>query len=68
MEHFGELEQALEAGADIIMLDDFDLEGRGTAVALVNGRAKLEASGGEGNDPAGDRAIRGGLHFNWGID
>ena len=46
VENFDELEQALSAGADIIMLDDFDLEGMRKAVALVNGRAKLEASGG----------------------
>jgi nicotinate-nucleotide pyrophosphorylase (carboxylating) len=46
VENFAELEQALAAGADIIMLDDFDLEGMGKAVALVNGRARLEASGG----------------------
>ena len=46
VENFDELEQALAAGADIIMLDDFDLEGMRKAVALVNGRAKLEASGG----------------------
>lgn len=46
VENFDELEQALKAGADIIMLDDFDLAGMGKAVALVNGKAKLEASGG----------------------
>jgi len=46
VENFDELEQALSAGADIIMLDDFDLEGMRKAVALVNGHAKLEASGG----------------------
>lgn len=46
VENFEELEQALEAGADIIMLDDFDLEGMGKAVAFTGGRAKLEASGG----------------------
>ena len=46
VENFGELEQALEAGADIIMLDDFDLVGMGKAVAFTAGRAKLEASGG----------------------
>ncbi|MEZ5505365.1 MAG: carboxylating nicotinate-nucleotide diphosphorylase [Gammaproteobacteria bacterium] len=46
VENIDELEQALSAGADIIMLDDFDLEGMRKAVALVNGHAKLEASGG----------------------
>lgn len=46
VENFEELEQALAAGADIIMLDDFDLEGMRKAVAFTAGRAKLEASGG----------------------
>lgn len=46
VENFEELTQALAARADIIMLDDFDLEGMRKAVALVAGRAKLEASGG----------------------
>jgi nicotinate-nucleotide pyrophosphorylase (carboxylating) len=40
-----ELEQALEAGADIIMLDNFTLDDMREAVALCSGRAKLEASG-----------------------
>lgn len=41
-----ELEQALQAGADIIMLDEFSLEDMEHAVATTAGRAKLEASGG----------------------
>ncbi len=41
-----ELAQALEAGADIIMLDEFSLEDMETAVTLTAGKAKLEASGG----------------------
>ncbi|CAN0594203.1 carboxylating nicotinate-nucleotide diphosphorylase [Marinobacter sp. M-5] len=41
-----ELEQALQAGADIIMLDEFSLEEMERAVARTAGRAKLEASGG----------------------
>ena len=45
-ENLDELEQALEAGADIIMLDEFSLEDMRTAVATTGGRAKLEASGG----------------------
>ncbi|MCG5536307.1 carboxylating nicotinate-nucleotide diphosphorylase [Ectothiorhodospira mobilis] len=45
-EDLGEVDQALEAGADIIMLDDFDLEGMRQAVARVAGRCPLEASGG----------------------
>jgi nicotinate-nucleotide pyrophosphorylase (carboxylating) len=41
-----ELEQALVAKADIIMLDNFSITQTKTAVAFVNGKAKLEASGG----------------------
>ena len=45
-ENFSEVQQALEAGADIIMLDDFSLEQMREAVAWVAGRCRLEASGG----------------------
>lgn len=45
-ENLDELEQALKAGADIIMLDEFSLEDMRTAVATTQGKAKLEASGG----------------------
>ncbi|HLT13568.1 MAG TPA: carboxylating nicotinate-nucleotide diphosphorylase [Marinobacter sp.] len=45
-ENLEELSQALEAGADIIMLDEFSLADMATAVKRVAGRAKLEASGG----------------------
>lgn len=41
-----ELEQALAAGADIIMLDEFSLDDMRRAVARTAGAAKLEASGG----------------------
>lgn len=46
VEDLNELRQALEAGADIIMLDELSFEDIRTAVALSAGRAKLEASGG----------------------
>lgn len=45
-ENLDELEQALAAGADIVMLDEFSLADMRTAVARTNGNAKLEASGG----------------------
>lgn len=45
VESLTELEQALTAGADIIMLDNFDLGMMLTAVSLTGGKAKLEASG-----------------------
>lgn len=44
-ETFDEVRQAVEAGADIIMLDNFTLEQIEQAVAWVAGRAKLEVSG-----------------------
>lgn len=46
VENLQELEQALSAGADIVMLDELSLADMRTAVALTAGRAKLEASGG----------------------
>ncbi|HLU62265.1 MAG TPA: carboxylating nicotinate-nucleotide diphosphorylase [Gammaproteobacteria bacterium] len=46
VESFEELDEALAAGADVIMLDEFDLDATRRAVALARGRAKLEASGG----------------------
>lgn len=41
-----ELQQALAAGADIVMLDNMDVETMRRAVAMNAGRALLEASGG----------------------
>lgn len=41
-----EVRQALEAGADVIMLDNMDCAVMSEAVKLVDGRALLEASGG----------------------
>jgi nicotinate-nucleotide pyrophosphorylase (carboxylating) len=41
-----QLEEALAAGADIIMLDNFDDEAVARAIATVDGRAIVEASGG----------------------
>lgn len=46
VENLEELQQALQAGADIIMLDELSLEDMRQAVTLTQGRAKLEASGG----------------------
>ena len=45
VESLDELEQALKAGADIIMLDNFDVEHMRQAVALTAGQARLEVSG-----------------------
>ena len=41
-----QVQQAVEAGADIILLDNMSLEDLRGAVKLVQGRSKLEASGG----------------------
>lgn len=46
VETMEELEMALCASADIIMLDEFSMQGMQEAVVLTAGRAKLEASGG----------------------
>ena len=46
VENLEELQQALDAGADIVMLDELDDDDMRTAVSLNAGRAKLEASGG----------------------
>jgi len=44
-ENLDEVMQAVNAGADIIMLDNFSLQDMHTAVERVNGQAKLEVSG-----------------------
>ena len=41
-----EVRQALDAGADIIMLDNMDLDQMKQAVEMIDGRALVEASGG----------------------
>ncbi|NMT65372.1 carboxylating nicotinate-nucleotide diphosphorylase [Marinobacter orientalis] len=49
-ENSDELEQALAAGADIIMLDEFSLDDMKKAVSRTDGAAKLEASGSINSD------------------
>jgi nicotinate-nucleotide pyrophosphorylase (carboxylating) len=46
VETIEELNEAIRCGADIVMLDNFNLVQLREAVALTAGRAKLEASGG----------------------
>ncbi len=46
MENLGELGEALAAGCDRIMLDNFSLEQMVQAVELSQGQVELEASGG----------------------
>lgn len=45
VESLDELQQALDAGADIVMLDNFSVDMMRQAVALTQGRAQLEVSG-----------------------
>lgn len=45
VENFDELDQALEAQADIVMLDNFSLEELRQAMRITDKRATLEASG-----------------------
>ena len=45
VENLPEMQQAIDAGADRIMLDNFDVEALCEAVALNAGRSELEASG-----------------------
>lgn len=50
VESIQELEQALSAGADIIMVDNFTVKMMEQAVAIADGRAKLEVSGNVNNN------------------
>jgi nicotinate-nucleotide pyrophosphorylase (carboxylating) len=50
VENFDELREALIAGCEVIMLDDFSLDDMVEAVKLTHNRAKLEASGGVSDD------------------
>ncbi|CAM3882240.1 carboxylating nicotinate-nucleotide diphosphorylase [Aeromonas bestiarum] len=59
VESLAELEQALLAGADIVMLDNFDVPMMRDAVALNQGRAKLEVSGNVTLDTLADYAATG---------
>lgn len=44
-ESFAMVQEAVEAGADIIMLDNMDHAAMAEAIAFIDGRAKTEASG-----------------------
>jgi nicotinate-nucleotide pyrophosphorylase (carboxylating) len=50
VETLDELDQALAAGAPMILLDNFSLEQAREAVKRTAGRAKLEGSGGINNE------------------
>jgi nicotinate-nucleotide pyrophosphorylase (carboxylating) len=54
-----ELNEALEAGATLVLLDNFTIDGLRRAVAQTRGRARLEASGGITLDNLADVASTG---------
>jgi nicotinate-nucleotide pyrophosphorylase (carboxylating) len=49
-ENMQELQQAMAAGADVVMLDEFSLADMRAAVQMVAGTCRLEASGGINRD------------------
>ena len=62
VENLDELNQALKAGADIIMLDNFDAGMIKQAIELNNGQAKLEVSGNLEIGNIANKAIEG-IHY-----
>ncbi len=54
-----ELDQALQARAEVVMLDNFSPERIAEAVQQVNGRAKIEVSGGVTLERLADLALAG---------
>lgn len=59
VESLDELSQALAAGSDIIMLDNFDIEMMRRAVSMTDGKSKLEVSGNVTLETIGDFARTG---------
>lgn len=59
VENLEQVEEAVAAGADIILLDNMDNEQLREAVKLIDGRAVAEASGGIGLDNAAEIAATG---------
>ena len=51
--------EALEAGVDVIMLDNMSIADMTTAVKIIDGRAKIEASGGIRIDTIREIALTG---------
>jgi nicotinate-nucleotide pyrophosphorylase (carboxylating) len=58
-ENMDDVREALDAGADIIMLDNMDLDTMREAVELIDGRAIAEASGGVNLETVSDIAKTG---------
>jgi len=59
VKNLAELDEALSAGADIVMLDNFERRSIGEAVARSRGRAKLEISGNVALEDLADLASTG---------
>ncbi|WP_159944112.1 MULTISPECIES: L-aspartate oxidase [unclassified Nocardiopsis] len=59
VDRIDQIEEAIAAGAEEILLDNFTVERLREAVALVAGRARLESSGGLTLDVAADVAATG---------
>lgn len=59
IDRLDQLSEALEVGADLILLDNMSIDDCRTAVKIVAGRAHLEASGGISLDRARDYAQTG---------
>jgi nicotinate-nucleotide pyrophosphorylase (carboxylating) len=59
VETIADLELAIRSGANLILLDNFDLAGLAEAVKVSHGRAELEASGGITLDNLGEVAQTG---------
>lgn len=59
VENFEQLKEAIEAGSDIIMLDNFTNEQMKEAVKITAGRTRLEASGGYDKDSLREAALTG---------
>ena len=59
VDRIDQIEPVLAGGVDVIMLDNFTLDELRAGVALVAGRAKIEASGGVNLDTVADIASTG---------
>ena len=62
VENLEQLEEALAAGADLVLLDNMDVETMRSAVTQVGGRVPLEASGGVTLETVG-RIAAAGVQF-----
>ncbi len=62
-----ELTAAIEAGADVVLLDNFSIDGIRQAVARTRGRCELEASGGIDTDTLVEYAETGVDRISLGI-